>query len=76
MNRLICILRKEFIQITRDKRLLGPILVAPMIQLILFGYVATLDIKHISTIVCDLDSSLQSRDFIERFEASDYFDLN
>jgi ABC-2 type transport system permease protein len=46
---------------------------APVIQLILLGYAATLDIKHISIVVCDKDKSFISRELINKFTASNYF---
>jgi len=66
---------KEFIQVFRDKRsrfvLFGP----PIIQMLTFGYAATLDIRHVPTAVLDLDNSQLSRDLISRFTASPYFDV-
>ncbi|HXH85196.1 MAG TPA: ABC transporter permease [Nitrospira sp.] len=66
---------KEFIQVFRDKRtrfvLFGP----PMIQMLVFGYAATLDIQHVPTAVLDFDNSQVSRDLISRFTASPYFDI-
>lgn len=49
---------------------------APIIQLLLFGYAITTDIKNISTAVWDLDKTYQSRDFISDFENSGNFNLN
>jgi ABC-2 type transport system permease protein len=66
---------KEFIQVFRDKRarffLFGP----PIIQMMVFGYAATLEIKHVPTAIVDYDNSQVSRDLISRFEASRYFDI-
>jgi ABC-2 type transport system permease protein len=70
------IIIKEFIQISRDKRMLMLVFAAPIIQLILFGYAITTDIKNISTAVWDLDKTYQSRDFISDFENSGNFNLN
>ena len=70
------IIRKEFIQIRRDRRMLRLIIIAPVLQLIIFGYAVTTDIKHIPTVVVDNDLTLQSRDLIARFENAGYFDLN
>ncbi len=75
IGRLRHMLIKEFIQVFRDKRarilLVGP----PIIQMIIFGYAATLEIKHVRTAVVDYDNSQVSRDLISRFEASRYFDI-
>jgi len=66
---------KEFIQVFRDKRsrfvLFGP----PVIQMLVFGYAATLDIRYVPTAVLDFDNSQVSRDLLSRFTASPYFDV-
>ena len=46
-TRLRSIIRKEFIQIFRDKRTLAIILLIPIMQLFLLGYAATNDIRNI-----------------------------
>ena len=75
IGRLRHMLIKEFIQVFRDKRarffLFGP----PIIQMLVFGYAATLEIKHVPTAIVDYDNSKVSRDLISRFEASRYFDI-
>jgi ABC-2 type transport system permease protein len=74
-TRLRQMLIKEFIQVLRDKRtrflLFGP----PVIQMLIFGYAATLEIKHVSTAIVDYDDTQQSRDFISRLEGSPYFEI-
>jgi ABC-2 type transport system permease protein len=69
------IIRKEFIQTFRDKRMLMPIFVAPIIQLILFGYAVTTDIKHITSAAVDYDRTPASRSLLSSFIESGYFDL-
>jgi ABC-2 type transport system permease protein len=68
-------LRKEFIQTLRDPRtrfvLIGP----PIIQMLIFGYAATLEVKHVSLAVLDLDNTPESRELISRFSASRYFTI-
>lgn len=75
LTRLRGMLIKEFIQVFRDKRsrflLFGP----PVIQMLVFGYAATLEIRHIPTAVLDFDNSQVSRDLLSRFTASPYFDV-
>lgn len=75
-SRLISIIRKEFIQIWRDPRTLGLILVMPIVQLFLLGYAATTDVKNISLAVWDQSHSTQSRAFIDAFRAANYFQIN
>lgn len=67
---------KEFIQISRDKRMLLLVFAVPIIQLLLFGYAITTDIKNIPTAVWDMDRSSYSRDLIQAFKNSGKFDIN
>ncbi|HUU37787.1 MAG TPA: ABC transporter permease [Candidatus Desulfaltia sp.] len=73
MRKVGHIIRKEFIQLRRDRRMFFIIFFSPILQLILLGYAANLDIKNIPVVFCDLDASLASRDFIARFPSSGYF---
>jgi len=66
---------KELIQTLRDKRMRVTLIVPPILQLIIFGYAANLDVKHIRTAIRDLDQSVDSRDLIGRFGSSKYFDI-
>jgi ABC-2 type transport system permease protein len=66
---------KELIQTLRDKRMRITLIVPPILQLIVFGYAANMDVKHIRTAVRDLDQSVESRDLIGRFASSNYFDI-
>jgi len=73
--RLRAMLVKEFIQVFRDKRtrflLFGP----PIIQMVIFGYAATLEIQHVPMAILDYENSQVSRDFVSRFQGSRYFDV-
>ena len=74
-RRLIAVARKELIQIWRDSRSLGIVLVMPVAMMLLFGYGVNLDMKHIPVCVFDREGSRQSQDLLKRFQASDYFDV-
>src|SRR5271165_5749573 len=75
LGRLKQMLIKEFIQVFRDKRtrfiLIGP----PIIQMMVFGYAANYEIRHVPAVVLDLDHSQESRELISRFSSSPYFDV-
>ena len=68
------LIKKEFLQLRRDRKMLPIVLIAPVLQLILLGYAANLDVRHVPTAVMDRDSSAVSRELVERFFATDYFD--
>ena len=72
-SRLLSIIRKEFIQIWRDKRTLAMILVIPIMQLFLLGYSATSDVRNVPLAVWDQSRSPESRSLQDAFRAADYF---
>jgi ABC-2 type transport system permease protein len=74
-GRVRYLLVKELIQVLRDKRLRVVLILPPLIQLIIFGYAANMDVKDIHTAVRDLDQSVESRDLISRFSSSKYFNI-
>jgi ABC-2 type transport system permease protein len=74
-GRLGHILRKEMIQMVRDKATFRLMVVTPVLQLLIYGYVATLDITQIPMVLCDLDRTQESRQLLERFTTSGYFEL-
>ena len=73
--RIIALLRKEFGQLFKDKRLLPLVFLAPVLQLTFLGFAASLDVKNISMVICDLDKTLESRSFIQSFTNSGYFTI-
>jgi ABC-2 type transport system permease protein len=72
-SRLISIIRKEFIQITRDKRTLVIILIIPIMQLFLLGYSATTDVRNVPLAVFDQCRCGESRALLDAYRAADYF---
>jgi ABC-2 type transport system permease protein len=75
LSRLRQMLIKEFLQVFRDKRALWVLVGPPIIQMLIFGYAATFQIRHVPTVVLDLDRSQESRELISRFTATPYFNL-
>jgi ABC-2 type transport system permease protein len=73
MRIILEIIKKEFFQIRQDKRMLMTSFVAPLMQVFLLGYAATTDIKNTNMVVCDMDKTAVSREFIQRFTNSNYF---
>jgi ABC-2 type transport system permease protein len=70
---ILPIVRKEFRQIKRDKRILSILLFIPALMLLMFGYALNFDVKYTSMAVYDEDRSSVSRKFIEQFFISEYF---
>ena len=73
MSALIAFIRKELIQALRDSRMRFVLFGAPLVQLVIFGYVVTTDIKNIPLLIIDYDRSSESREFTAAFFASGYF---
>ena len=69
------VMRKEFRQIRRDSRSLVFMIFIPAFLLIMFGFALNFDVKHIPLAVVDLDGSRQSRELVEKFGTTEYFDL-
>ncbi len=67
------LVRKELIQVVRDPRLLRMVIVAPILQLLAFGYAVSTDVRATPTYVVDQDNTAASRDLTTTFFASQYF---
>jgi ABC-2 type transport system permease protein len=74
-SRLWPIIRKEFIHIIRDPRTLAVMFFTPLLQLVLFGYAATSDVRNIPMAVYDQDRTPQSRHLIDAFVQSGQFSV-
>jgi ABC-2 type transport system permease protein len=72
-ERLRSMLTKEFYQVLRDRKMRGIIFVMPLVQVMVFGYAVTTDVRDVPTAVEDFDRSVASRELLSRFSASGYF---
>jgi ABC-2 type transport system permease protein len=73
LPRLRAIFWKEFIQMRRDRATLGLMLGVPVMQLLLFGYAIRQEVRNLPTAVFDQSQSRQSRELVERLQATDNF---
>jgi ABC-2 type transport system permease protein len=73
LERVRVMVSKELRQVFRDSRMLRIIFIAPIMQLIVFGYAVSTDVRNTSTFVVDLDASQTSRDLVQSFTSSGYF---
>lgn len=73
MRRIRCLLLKELAQLRRDHRLFGILIIAPAIQVLVFGFALNTDVRDISLAVRDNDHSWHSREFVRALGASGYF---
>jgi ABC-2 type transport system permease protein len=72
---VLSIVWKEFLQLRRDPRLFPVLFISPVLQLLLLGYAANLDVRNIPSIICDQDRSASSREFLDKFVNSGYFSI-
>ena len=75
MRAIIDFMVKEFLQFLRDPKMFAVVLIAPVIQLVFFGYAANRDLNDVRTCILDNDRSNSSKDFINSFEKSGYFSI-
>ena len=66
---------KEFLQLKQDHKMIPVIFVAPVVQVLVFGFAVNTDVTHVPTVLVDLDQSAASRDLVARFTRSSYFEL-
>jgi len=64
---------KEFIQLRRDPKMFRLIFIAPILELILLGYAANINVEKIHTVVIDRSRSAVSRELVRKLKASGYF---
>lgn len=73
MSALKHILRKEFIQISRNKVMLPLLFVMPIVQLVVLSFAADFEVKNLNLAVVDHDNSVTANRLIQKFTASGYF---
>ena len=75
MRKTLAVGRKEFRQIARDRRSLMVLLFVPAFFLLLYGYALSFDVQNIQLAVHDSDRSQASRELVNAFVESGYFQL-
>lgn len=75
MKQFIIFVRKEFRHIFRDRKSLLIIILMPIVQIILFGFALTNEIKNSNIAVLDNAKDESSRAIIQRLDASRYFNV-
>jgi len=75
IGRIREMVRKEFRQLFRDPRMARILFVAPVIQLVVFGYAVSTEVRHARLFVVDQDGSPAARELVETMTAGGYFDV-
>ena len=68
--RIFAVMRKEFLQLSRDRLTFGMIVGIPLIQLLMFGYAINTDVRNLSAAYVDESDTHLSRQFIADITAS------
>src|ERR1035437_6709355 len=75
LGRIYHLLRKEFLQLRRDRSARFRLLIPPIIQMLLFGYAATFEVFNVATVILDQDQSQESGSLVAAFVHSSRFKL-
>jgi ABC-2 type transport system permease protein len=75
-QRLKALIKKEMVQILRDRRTLILFFLLPLVELFLFGYAVSLTVTHLPTAVVDQSMDARSQNFIQSLVSSGNFDIN
>ncbi|MDR1226429.1 MAG: ABC transporter permease [Prevotellaceae bacterium] len=67
--------RKEFYHVLRDKRTLMVLLGLPIVQILLFGFALTSEVKHAKILLLDNAKDVASQSLVTKISASSYFDI-
>jgi ABC-2 type transport system permease protein len=67
------LVRKEFIQLFRDKRVRPLLIISPIVQLIIFGYVVSTDVRDVTVAIMDQSKTVESRRFIDTIDGNRTF---
>jgi ABC-2 type transport system permease protein len=75
MKRFRVFVRKEFFHVFRDRKTLLLLFGLPIVQIVLFGFALTNEIKNSSIVICDFAHDNISQKITEKFMVSKYFDV-
>ena len=73
LSRIGAVTAKEFIHLFRDPRTLTVVLALPVLQMLLFAYAISFDVKNVSTVIIDLDQTPASQAYVGTYASSDFF---
>jgi ABC-2 type transport system permease protein len=74
-RRIFRIIVKEFIQVWRDKKMRFFLIVPPLVQLIVYGYIINFDFTHVAVGIFDQSHTMESRELVSRFTSNQWFDV-
>lgn len=75
MQQLALFIRKEFIHVLRDRRTLLILFGMPVMQILIFGFALSNEVKNARLVVVDHGRDMATAALIARLEASRYFEV-
>jgi ABC-2 type transport system permease protein len=75
MKQFLFFIRKEFLHVWRDKRTMLILFGMPLMQILIFGFALTNEVKNTRIGILDNSKDETTRQIIHQLEASRYFDL-
>lgn len=75
MKQFLVFVRKEFYHVFRDRKTLLMLFGLPVVQIVLFGFALTNEVKNSKIIVADYAKDISSQKLITKIEASNYFEI-
>jgi len=76
MRTILYLIRKEFIQIFRDKFIGKAIFAVPIVQMLILVPAVTFEIKNVNLCIIDRDMTIESRALIGKLEGSSFFNIS
>ena len=76
MKQFLTFVRKEFLHVLRDKKTLLILFGMPVVQILIFGFALTNEVKNSKIVVVDYAKDVASQKIIAEIEASNYFEID
>ncbi len=73
LQRILALIHKEFLALLRDPKSRLVLIVPPLVQLFVFGYAASFDLKHVPYAIYNEDRGTAARDLLARFAGAANF---
>lgn len=75
LTRIGALVRKEFAHLLRDPRALVLVLLLPVLELVMFAWAISFDVRDVPTVVVDADHSAASRAYVQQYSAGGFFSV-
>jgi ABC-2 type transport system permease protein len=75
MQQFRTFIRKEFLHVFRDRKTLLLLFGLPIVQILLFGFALSNEIKNSKIVICDYSKDVATQQIINKLEASNNFDI-